>query len=57
KPGLATQTYREEIPSKQNKAQEAIKDSNIEMKQSEIQLDLIKEKYLKVDKNTPKENI
>ncbi|CAG8843548.1 8586_t:CDS:2, partial [Gigaspora margarita] len=47
----ATQAYRENIAS-QNKLQEAIKDGDIELKQSDIQPDLIKEKYLKADQNT-----
>ncbi|CAG8822297.1 25431_t:CDS:1, partial [Dentiscutata erythropus] len=52
-PGSATQAYRKNI-ALQNELQEAIKDSDVELKQSDIQPDLIKEKYLRADKNTPK---
>ncbi|CAG8729001.1 19732_t:CDS:1 [Dentiscutata erythropus] len=55
-PGPATQAYRKNIAS-QNKLQEAIKDGDVELKQSDIQPDLIKEKYLRADKNAPKGNI
>ncbi|CAG8837357.1 32280_t:CDS:1, partial [Gigaspora margarita] len=55
-PGPATKAYREEI-ALQNKVQKIIKDKNIELKQSDIQLDLIKEKYLKANKNIPKGSI
>ncbi|CAG8725040.1 15478_t:CDS:1 [Racocetra fulgida] len=45
-PGPSTQAYRE-----------AIKDGDVELKQSDIQPDLIKEKYFRADKNAPKGNI
>ncbi|KAF0392433.1 hypothetical protein F8M41_010517 [Gigaspora margarita] len=56
-PGPATQAYREEILSEQNKIQKVIKDGDIEIKQSDIQPDLIKKKYLKANKNALEDKV